>query len=196
MEALLRTDRLGGSETDTELATRLARGDDRALAEVYRRHAPQVLAVANAVLQDQSAAEDVSHDVFVNLARQPLRFDSGRGSLGTYLVALAHGRALDRLRFEQGWASEKRGVRFASSTSEDAGDHPVTPPLATQIWAAVSTLPADEAEALRLAYFGGATYWEVARILDLAEGTVKSRIRSGLRRLRAEFVEQGIIGAA
>lgn len=167
------TDPSGGTQTDAELASRLVRGDDRALAEVYQRHAPRVLAVANAVLGDQSAAEDVCHDVFIDLSRQPLGFDSARGSLGTYLVAGAHDRALDRLRFDQAVASS----------------------LATQIWAAVSALPADEAEALRLAYFGDTTYPELARILEVPEGTVRGRIRSGLRRLRAAFVEQGIIAA-
>ncbi len=67
--------------------------------------------------------------------------------------------------------------------------------MAAQIWAAVGALPVHEAEALRLAYFGGTTYREVASILQVAEGTVKSRIRSGLGRLRAAFVEQGIITA-
>ena len=182
--------------TDTELAVRLVEGDGDALAEVYRRHGSRVIAVANAVLRDRAAAEDVCHDVFVRLARHPQRFDSGRGSLVTYLVVVAHGRALDRLRSEQARARrQEQQARFTPSTSGDAGDQAVASSMATQIWAAVSALPAHEAEALRLAYFGGSTYREVARILEVAEGTVKSRIRSGLRRLRATFVEQGIVTA-
>ena len=183
--------------TDTELAARLVEGDSQALAEVYRRHGSRVIAVANAVLRDREAAEDVCHDVFVRLSRQPQRFESGRGSLLTYLVVVAHGRALDRLRSERARERrEEQEARFAPSTTEDAGEQAVASSLATQIWAAVSALPAHEAEALRLAYFGGSTYREVARILDVAEGTVKSRIRSGMRRLRAVFVEQGILTAA
>ena len=182
--------------TDAELAARLAEGDGEALAEVYRRHGSRVIAVANAVLGDRAAAEDVCHDVFVRLARQPQRFDSGRGSLVTYLVVVAHGRALDRLRSEQARRRrEEREARFAPATSEGADGKAVASSMATQIWAAVSALPVHEAEALRLAYFGGSTYREVARILEVAEGTVKSRIRSGLRRLRATFVEQGIVTA-
>src|SRR5688500_15128675 len=99
---------------------RLAAGDPEALAELYRRHGARVVAVANAVLRDQAAAEDVCHDVFVGLSRQPQKFDSGRGSPGTYLAVIAHGRALDRLRSEQARARrEERQARFASCTSAD-----------------------------------------------------------------------------
>jgi RNA polymerase sigma-70 factor (ECF subfamily) len=183
--------------TDAELRARLVAGDDQALAEVYRRHGSRVIAVANAVLRDQAAAEDVCQDVFVGLSRRPEKFDSERGSLCTYLTVIAHGRALDRLRSEQARARrEAQQARFAPSVSPDAGDRAVASSVSTQIWAAVSALPAKEAEAVRLAYFGDTTYRDVARILEVAEGTVKSRIRSGLRRLRAELTEQGIITAA
>lgn len=184
-------------ETDGELMARLGAGDARALAEVYQRHGARVVAVANAVLRDRSAAEDVCQDVFVRLSRQPQRFDGGRASLGTYLAVVAHGRALDRLRSEQARARrEEQQARFAARTSQDAGDQAVASSMAADIWAAVSALPAHEAEAVRLAYFGDTTYREVARILEVPEGTIKSRIRSGLRRLRAEFIQQGIITAA
>jgi RNA polymerase sigma-70 factor (ECF subfamily) len=182
-----------GWVTDAELMASFAAGDDQALAEVYRRHGSRVISVANAVLRDRAAAEDVCHDVFVGLSRQPQRFDSGRASLGTYLTVVAHGRALDRLRSQQARARrEQQQARFAASTSQDAGEQATASSMATDIWAAVSALPVREAEAVRLAYFGDTTYREVARILNVAEGTVKSRIRSGLRRLRVTFVEQGI----
>lgn len=180
--------------TDAELAARLVDGDAHALAEVYQRHAARVIAVANAVLRDHAAAEDVCQEVFLRLSRHPHRFDSGRGSLCTYLVVVAHGRALDRLRSEQARARrEEQQARFLPSTGEGAEDQAIASSMAAQIWAAVSALPVHEAEALRLAYFGGTTYREVAGILQVAEGTVKSRIRSGLRRLRTAFIEQGII---
>lgn len=183
--------------SDAQLAARLVEGDGLALAEVYRRHGPRVIAVANAVLRDRGAAEDVCQDVFVLLSRQPQRFDSARGSLVTYLVVVAHGRALDRLRSEQARARrESRQAFLTPSASEGADDKAIASSTAAQVWAAVSTLPPHEAEALRLAYFGGSTYREVASILQVAEGTVKSRIRSGLRRLRAAFIDQGIITAA
>jgi RNA polymerase sigma-70 factor (ECF subfamily) len=189
------TSDVGG--TDAALKARLVAGDPHALEEVYRRHGSRVIAVAKAVLRDQAAAEDVCHDVFLGLSRHPEKFDTGRGSLCTYLAVIAHGRALDRLRSDQARARrEAQQARFAPTLVADAGDRAVASSMATQIWAAVSALPAKEAEAVRHAYFGDTTYRDVARILDVAEGTVKSRIRSGLRRLRAEFIEQGIITAA
>lgn len=190
-------DILGPELTDAQFATRLREGDGEALAEAYRRYASRVIAVANAVLRDGAAAEDVCHDVFVGLSRRPEMFDSGRGSLGTYLVVVAHNRALDRLRSERSRARrETDDARAAAPACEDAGDQAVASSMAAQIWAAVGALPAHEAEALRLAYLGDTTYREVARILDVAEGTVKSRIRSGLRRLRVTCIEQGMITAA
>ena len=197
MASQVRADSVGVDSSDAQLAARLVAGDGEALAEVYRRHGSRVIAVANAVLRDLEAAEDVCQDVFVRLARQPQRFDSGRGSLVAYLVVVAHGRALDRLRSENARARrEGQQARLAPSVSEGADDKAIASSMAAQVWAAVSTLPAHEAEALRLAYFGGSTYREVASILQVAEGTVKSRIRSGLRRLRADFIDQGIITAA
>ena len=183
--------------TDAELAARLVDGDGQALAEVYRRHGSRVIAVAEAVLRDRAAAEDVCHDVFVRLSRHPQRFDSGRGSLVSYLVVVAQGRALDRLRSEHARSRrEAHQARLAPPTTEAADDKAIASSMAAEVWAAVSALPVREAEVLRLAYFGGSTYREVACILQIAEGTVKSRIRSGLRRLRAAFIAQGIIVAA
>jgi RNA polymerase sigma-70 factor, ECF subfamily len=183
--------------TDVELAARLVEGDRRALAEVYRRHGSRVIAVANAVLRDRAAAEDVCHDVFLCLCRYPQRFDSGRGSLLTYLVVVAHGRALDRLRSESARAHrEEKQARVAPTAGRGADETALASSMAAQVWAAVSALPAHEAEVLRLAYFGGSTYREVACILHVPEGTVKSRIRSGLRRLRVACIDQGIITAA
>ena len=183
--------------TDADLMALLVADDLRALAEVYERYAGRVIAVANAVLRDQAAAEDVCQDVFVGLSRRPQGFDSGRGSLGTYLALLAHGRALDRLRSEQARTRrQEHHAHLAPSAGLDPGDQAVSSAMATLIWAAVSALPVHEAEALRLAYCGDTTYREVARLLGVAEGTVKSRIRNGLRRLRTSFIEQGIIRAA
>lgn len=182
--------------TDAELVVHLIDGGDDALAEVYRRHGSRVMGVANAVLRNRAAAEDVCQDVFVQLARHPEKFDGRRAGLRTYLVVMAHARAVDRLRCEQARARrEEQQARAAVLWTEGADAPVITSSMAAELWAAVNALPAREAEVLRLAYFGGSTYREVARMLEVAEGTVKSRIRSGLRRLRVTFVEQGIITA-
>jgi RNA polymerase sigma-70 factor (ECF subfamily) len=181
---------------DAELVVQLIDGRDDALAEVYRRHGSRVMGVANAVLRDRAAAEDVCQDVFVRLARDPQKFDGRRAGLCTYLVVMAHARAVDRLRSDQARARrEEQQAHAAVAPNEGADAQVIASSMAAQMWAAVNALPVHEAEALRLAYFGGSTYREVARMLEVAEGTVKSRIRSGLRRLRVAFVEQGIITA-
>ena len=90
---------------------------------------------------------------------------------------------------------EKQHGGFVPSRREGPDDLAIASSTATQIWEAVSSLPVHEANALRLAYFSGTTYREVARMLDVAEGTVKSRIRSGLMRLRSTLDDQGIITA-
>lgn len=172
--------------TDAELVACLGAGDARPLEEVYRRHGSQVIAVANAVLGDRESAEEVCCDVFVRLFRQPQTFDSGRGSLRTYLVVIAHGRAVDRLRADAAQEHEGDRPRSLSCATED---------VAAKLWAAMSTLPPDEAEALRLACYGGATYREVAHALEVAEEIIKRRIRSGLCRLRSACVEQRILSA-
>ena len=182
--------------TDAELSARILGRDAQALALAYQRHGSRVIAVANAILQDRTAAEDVCQDVFIHLWHHPEKFDGGRGTLRAYLVVVSHGRALDRRRSEQARARrEKQHGGFPPSRKDGPDDQAIASLTATQIWAAVSSLPVHEADALRLAYFSGTTYREVARMLDLAEGTVKSRIRSGLMRLRATLDEQGIISA-
>ena len=135
--------------------------------------------------------------MFVRLARDPQKFDGRRAGLCTYLVVMAHARAVDRVRSEQARARrEEQQARTALLSTEGADAQVIASSVAAQMWAALNALPVHEAEALRLAYFGQSTYREVARMLEVAEGTVKSRIRSGLRRLRVAFVEQGIITPA
>jgi len=180
--------------SDAERVAGLLDGDPHALGEAYRRHASRVVAVANSVLDDPSAAEDVCQDVFLHLSRHPEKFDVTRAALRTYLVVVAHGRALDRRRAEQARARrEIQQARVLLVHGEGADARVLASTTAAQIRAAVNSLPAPEADAVRLAFFGETTYREVARILDVAEGTVKSRIRSGLKRLRVTFVEQGLI---
>ncbi len=183
--------------TDTALVARLLDHDVRALALLYQRHGPRVIAVANAVLQDRTAAEEVCQDVFVQLWHQPQEFDGGPGTLRAHLVVVSHGRALDRRRSEQAPARrEEQDGDLLRSGRGGPDDLASASSTATEIWATVNALPVHEADALRLAYFSGPSYWKVARILGVAEGTAKSRIRSGLLRLRATLVEQGTITAS
>jgi RNA polymerase sigma-70 factor (ECF subfamily) len=135
-------------------------------------------------------------EVFLRLWNEPERFDPERGSLRAFLLAQAHGRAVDILRSDT--SRRRREERDARRTAEAGYDieHEVWDlAVAEQVKTAMTELPEDERKAIELAYFGGRTYREVAVALGAPEGTVKSRIRTGLRRLRATLTDGGI-GAA
>ncbi len=186
-------DQLGGA-SDTALMVAVGRFDETALAELYRRHAPLVLGLSRRVLADAALAEDVVQDVFVRLWERPERFDPDRGSLRSFLVRDAHGRAVDRLRSDG--ARARREQRHATLEAEA-----VDPELDREIWnlirseqvrAAVAELHAPEREAILLAYFGGFTYREVANLVGAPEGTIKTRIRAGLRKLATKLEAAGM----
>jgi RNA polymerase sigma-70 factor, ECF subfamily len=181
------------SASDPSLVLAVARFDESALAELYRRHAGAVFALAKRVLWDQAMAEEVVQEVFLRFWGHPERFDSERGSLRSYLLAITHGQAVDLLRSEG--SRRVREQREARATAEAGYDleHEVWDlALAEHVRQALSSLPATERRAIELAYFGGCTYREVATLLEEPEGTVKSRIRAGLRRLHALLGATGI----
>jgi RNA polymerase sigma-70 factor, ECF subfamily len=181
---------------DANLVLRLARFEAPALAELYRRHGGAVLAVAYRTLWDRVAAEEAVQEVFVRLWNQPERFDQERGSLRSFLLAQSHGRAVDLLRSEGSRrAREERVARQAVEAGYDL-EHQVADLIqAEQVREAVAGLPEEERRAIELAYFGGHTYREVARLLDQPEGTVKGRIRAGLRRMAGALGTVGALGA-
>ena len=181
--------------SDARLVTSIARYSEVALAEVYRRHGHAVYGLARRVLQDAAEAEDVTQEVFLRLWRDPDRFDPDRGSLRSFLLAQAHGRAVDAVRSTS--SRRAREAREAAQTARADYDmqHEVWDlTLADQVANAMGELSDDERRAIELAYFDGHTYREVARVLDQPEGTVKSRIRSGMRRLRDALVDAGVRG--
>jgi len=181
--------------SDAQLVTAVARYNEVALAEVYRRHGGAVYGLARRVLANAAEAEDVTQDVFVRLWNEPDRFDPARGSLRSFLLTQAHGRAVDAVRASS--ARRAREVREARRTAgADYGvDHEMSDlAVADQVARALGDLPEEERRAIELAYFDGYTYREVATLLEEPEGTVKSRIRNGMRRMRATLVEVGMRG--
>jgi RNA polymerase sigma-70 factor, ECF subfamily len=182
--------------SDAQLVTSIARYSEVALAEVYRRHGGAVFGLAKRVLGSVAEAEDVTQEVFLRLWNQPDRFDSARGSLRSFLLAQAHGRAVDAVRSSS--SRRAREARDAMRTAESSYDmqHEVWDlAVADQVAHAMGELPEEERRAIELAYFDGRTYREVARLLDQPEGTVKSRIRNGMRRMRAVLADSGFRGA-
>jgi RNA polymerase sigma-70 factor (ECF subfamily) len=176
-----------------DLLRRAGRGDESAFAQLYDLLSAQVYGVVLKVVRDPAQAEEVAQEVFVELWRQAARFDPVRGSLRSWVITMAHRRAVDRVRSEQ--ASRERSDReaFRATVEQDAvgRDVVLNEVEATfdraRVRRSLGQLSDVQREALELAYFGGHTYREVALLLDVAEGTVKTRIRDGLIRLRDEL---------
>jgi RNA polymerase sigma-70 factor, ECF subfamily len=176
---------------DAALVAAISDGDPRSLQEAYRLHEGCVFVLARRLLIETSLAEEVTQEVFLRLWKDPARFDAERGTLRSFLLAEAHGRSVDLLRSET-----------ARRAREDRDGRRAVPPLdidreveqmelAERVRDAVAALPPAERAAIELAYFGGHTYVEVARLLNEPEGTIKSRIRAGLTRLREQMEAEG-----
>lgn len=179
--------------SDSVLVIGIGRYQQEALAEAYRRHAGSVFALARRLLVDKALAEEVVQEVFLRLWNNPEKFDHERGSLRSYLLAQCHGRSVDLLRSETSRRRrEERDVRRTAESGYDLEHEVVDLAVAEKVQVALESLPDGERQAISLAYFGGHTYREVAELLDQPEGTVKSRIRTGLKRLRTELVGAGL----
>ena len=180
--------------SDTVLVLAIGRWDEEALAEAFRRHAGAVFGVARRILRDEEAAREIAHDAFVRLWYEPDRYDPERGTLRAFLLNFAHSRAIDRLRSERRRAQrEEEDARGRPNLVDDVEREVWDLALVSQVRDAVSELPDLERQAIEMAYFGGRTYRETAAILGEPEGTVKSRIRSGLRRLQANLATVGVV---
>lgn len=177
---------------DATLVAAIARRDHVALAEAHRRHAAAVHALARRLVGTGAFAEEVVQEVFLRLWDRPGRFDPSRGSLRAYLLTQSHGRALDLLRAEIArHEREARDARRAPRATDDLEHHVVDLTTAEQVREVMSDLPDRERAAIELAYLGGCSYREVAALLGLPEGTVKSRIRTGLQKMRRSLVSAG-----
>jgi RNA polymerase sigma-70 factor (ECF subfamily) len=182
--------------SDAALVVAIARFREEALAEAYRRHGDAAFGLAVRVLRDHALAEEIVQEVFLRLWNDPEKFDAGRGSLRAYVMATVHSRAIDVVRAESSRrAREERHQRMRPEPAYDLEREIVNLTVAEHVRVALEGLTDDERHAIELAYLGGHTYREVAVLLEQPEGTVKSRIRVGLRRLRDSLVESGITSA-
>ena len=175
------------SDSDALLVERILAGDDQALAVVYDQHAGLVYGLARRVTRDEQLARDVTQEVFTYLWEMPGRVDLARGSLRAYLAMLAHRRAVDEVRRHEARA---RAETAAALPEPEDGPETRVVDAAAQTWrkkhlaALLDMLPAEQRAAVRLAYYDGLTYVQVATALGIPEGTAKTRLRSALTRLR------------
>jgi RNA polymerase sigma-70 factor (ECF subfamily) len=163
----------------------VARGDQSAFAAVYDRSAAQVFGLVRRVIRDPAQSEEVTQEVMLEVWRSASRFDPHRGSAMAWLMTLAHRRAVDRIR--SGQAAAEREARAAAATGpgwDVVAEEVETRLDAQRVRRCLESLTDLQRESVTLAYYGGYTYREVASLLGVATGTVKTRMRDGLIRLR------------
>jgi RNA polymerase sigma-70 factor, ECF subfamily len=169
-----------------DLLTYVARGDAGAFERVYDEVAGPVYGLALRIVRDPAQSEEVAQEVLVDVWRTASRFEPGRGSAMAWVMTLAHRRAVDRVRSAQASAErEERVGRAAAGTAYDEVAENVEVRLEReQVRRCLSTLTETQRESVTLAYYAGYTYREVAELLKAPLGTIKTRMRDGLIRLR------------
>jgi RNA polymerase sigma-70 factor, ECF subfamily len=175
-------------QTDEELLAAIARGDEAALAELYDRLGGVAYRLAHRILRDPALAQDAVQDAFLGVWRTAVVFDPARGKASTWLLTLVHRRAVDLVRREDRRRADP--LDDAPIASGDATDESAeVREERRRVQAALAQLPGDQREALELAYYGGLTQSELAERLGVPLGTVKSRMFTGLSRLRDLLAE-------
>lgn len=187
METLLK------AHDDASLVEMIEERQQGALAEVYRRHGGPVFGLAKRLLRDPDLAQEIVQEVMLRLWNNPEKFDADRGSLRSYLLSHTHGRSVDLIRSESARRiREERDARLAVEAGLSLEEEVWEMALADHVRSALAELEDGERRAIELAYFGGYTYREVATLLETPEGTIKSRIRSGLQRLNGLLAKSGL----
>ena len=171
---------------DASLVAAIATHDEAALREAYTACAAGVNGVALGILKDHGLSADITQDVFVRLWKDPSRYNPTRGSLLTFLKMDAHGRSIDKLRSMRSSAKRDLNDHHLRSSEHVAGTEELamTSVASSTVRDALMTLPSDQRTPISMSYFDGYSYREVSEILGVPEGTIKSRIRAGMRRLQ------------
>jgi RNA polymerase sigma-70 factor (ECF subfamily) len=181
------------AEADRAAVQRMARGDHDALADLYDRHARLLYSLALRIVRLQADAEDVLQEVFAQVWRQASRYDTSRGAVVGWLVTLTRSRALDKLRRGRARPEATDGEQRAQEvpdTSPGIDLTLVSKEQASAVRAALDALPDNQRVPLELAYYEGLSQSEIAAKLDVPLGTIKTRMRQALLRLREAVADQ------
>lgn len=167
------------------LLTRTARGDEQAFADLYDSVAGIVLGLARRVVRDPARAEEIAQEVFIQVWQSACRFDPAKGSAKTWILTLAHRRAVDAVRRDQSASDREARYDWTGGADYDEVEEEVTTRLEhEQVRKCLGSLTELQREAVTLAYYQGYTYADVATVLKANPATVKTRMRDGLIRLR------------
>jgi RNA polymerase sigma-70 factor (ECF subfamily) len=180
------------SLADEDVMQLVRRGDARAFEVIYERHSAAAFSLAYRMMGTRSGAEDVTQDAFLSLWRSGARYDRARGSVRTWVLGIVHHRAIDALR--RATVHDRRragdeGIEERFEARERTDVEAARREEAGTIRGALSSLPADQSQVIELAYFGGFTHTEIADMLDAPVGTVKGRMRLGLKKMRGQIGE-------
>jgi len=175
--------------TPDSLLALVATGDQRAFAGLYDLMAARVLGLTRRVLRDQAQSEEVAQEIFLEIWQNATKFDSGKGSATTWIMTMTHRRAVDRVRAAQ--ASRDRdtriGIRDYAADYDNVSESVEVKLEHERVEKAMARLTDLQRQAVTLAYYGGYSHSEVAEMLHIPVGTIKTRLRDGMIRLRDEL---------
>ncbi|WP_422386762.1 ECF RNA polymerase sigma factor SigK [Cryobacterium psychrophilum] len=172
-----------------ELLARAALGDELAFGELYDQIAPRVLGLVKRLLVDHAQSEEVTQEIFLEIWQTATRYEATRGGASTWIMTMAHRRAVDRIRSSQAGRDRdsKIGIRDMAVAYDHVAESVEVRIEHERVEKAMSRLTQLQRQAVSLAYYGGYTHSEVAGMLKIPLGTVKTRLRDGLIRLREEL---------
>jgi RNA polymerase sigma-70 factor, ECF subfamily len=177
---------------DEDLISLAGDGDAQAFAVLYDRHSRAAYSLAYRMMNERQAAEDLAQDAFLKIWRAATSYGADRGGVRTWILSIVHNRGIDQLRSHASRRRTQDKVEASAARSQPSEAFAETwrNLQREQVREALNTLPQEQLKILELAYFSGYTHVEIAELLDLPLGTVKGRMRLGLRKLKKFFKDR------